>query len=81
MVSFEVDVTSKEARKLLEQLRDLGNIAMRLRKVRTLTAVIADIQARAKKLPPISEGEITKEVEAVRKQRYNASARKPQAPR
>lgn len=81
METFEVDITDKKAKALLKQLEALGIITMRPKKVRSLAAVIADIQARAKKLPPISEEEIAAEVKAVRKQRKHAAARKPQARR
>lgn len=81
METFEVDVTSKKAKALLEQLQGLGIITMRPKKVRSLAEVVKDIQARAAKLPPITEEEILAEVKAVRKQRRHAASRKPQARR
>jgi hypothetical protein len=81
METFEVDVTSKKAKALLQQLQALGIITLRPKKVRSLGEVIADIQTRARKLPPISETEIMAEVKAVRKQRRHAAARKSQARR
>jgi hypothetical protein len=81
METFEVDITDKKAKALLKQLEALGIITMRPKKVRTLGQVVADIQARARKLPPISEAEIKAEVDAVRKQRRHAASRKPQARR
>lgn len=81
METFEVDVTSKKAKALLEQLQGLGIITMRRKKVRSLAEVVKDIQARAAKLPPITEEEIMAEVKAVRKQRRHAASRKPQARR
>lgn len=78
METFEVDITDKKAKALLKQLEALGIITMRPQKVRTLGQVVADIQARARKLPPISEAEIKAEVDAVRKQRRHAASRKPQ---
>jgi hypothetical protein len=81
METFEVDITDKKAKALLKQLEALGIITMRPKKVRTLGQVIADIQARARKLPPISEAEIKAEVDAVRKQRRHAASGKPQARR
>ncbi len=81
METFEVDITNKKAKVLLEQLQALGIITMRPKKVRSLAQVIKDIQTRASKLPPISEEEIMTEVKAVRKQQRHAAARKPQARR
>ncbi len=81
METFEVDITNKKAKVLLEQLQALGIITMRPKKVRSLAQVIKDIQTRASKLPPISEEEIMTEVKDVRKQQRHAAARKPQARR
>jgi hypothetical protein len=64
--TFEVDVTSKEAKALLKQLEALGVISLRPKKVRSLAEVVKDIQTRAAKLPPITEEEIMAEVKAVR---------------
>lgn len=66
METFEVDFTDKKAKALLKQLEALGIITMRPKKVRTLGQVVADIQARARKLPPISEEEIMEEIKAHR---------------
>jgi hypothetical protein len=79
METFEVDVKDSKAKALLKQLEALCIISPRPKKVRTLGQVIADIQARARKLPPISEVEIRAEVKAVRKQRRHAASRTPQA--
>lgn len=81
METYEVEVTNSKAKALLEQLQALGIITMRRKKVRSLAEVVKEIQARAAKLPPISEEEIMAEVKAVRKQRRHAAARKPQARR
>ena len=81
METFEVDINDKQAKALLKQLEALGSISLRPKKVRTLGQVIADIQTRARKLPPISEAEIKAEVDAVRKHRRHAASRKPQARR
>ncbi|MBK9421965.1 MAG: hypothetical protein IPN44_13100 [Flavobacteriales bacterium] len=45
--TFEVDVTSKEAKALLKQLQALGVISLRPKKVRGLAEVVKDIQTRA----------------------------------
>ncbi|MEX1132574.1 MAG: hypothetical protein WEC15_05060 [Flavobacteriales bacterium] len=66
METFEVDITDKKAKALLKQLEALGIITMRPKKVRTLGQVMADIRAKAKKLPPISEEEIMEEIKAHR---------------
>ncbi|MBX2982423.1 MAG: hypothetical protein KF843_07120 [Flavobacteriales bacterium] len=79
--TFEVDVTSKEAKALLKQLEALGIIRVRPKKARSLAEVIKDIQTRAAKLTPITEEEIMAEVKAARKQRSHAASRKPQARR
>ncbi len=79
--TFEVEVQSKEAKALLQQLQALGVITLRPKKVRSLAEVIADIQKHAKKQPPISQEEIDAEVKAVRNKRRHAAARKPQARR
>ena len=81
METLEVDVLNKRAKAILAELAALGVIAVRPKKVRKLSEVIADIQSRAKKLPPLSEEEIMAEVKAVRKQRRHAASRKPQARR
>ena len=52
METFEVDINDKKAKALLKQLEALGIISLRPKKVRTLGQVIADIQTRARKLPP-----------------------------
>lgn len=66
METFEVDITDKKAKALLKQLEALGIITMRPKKVRTLGQVMTDIQARARKLPPISEEEIMEEIKTHR---------------
>ncbi len=81
METVEVDLLNKRAKTILAELAALGVIAVRPKKVRSLAQVIADIQSRAKKLPPISEEEITAEVKAVRSKRRYAASRKAQARR
>lgn len=80
MEIFEVDITDKKAKALLKQLEALGVIAMRPKKVRTLGQVIADMQAHALKLAPLSEAEIIEEIKAHRREkRSKSSARVPLA--
>jgi len=69
METFEVDITDKKAKALLKQLEALGIITMRPKKVRTLGQVMADIRARARKLPPITEEEIMEEIKAHRREK------------
>ncbi|MBX2979589.1 MAG: hypothetical protein KF905_09865 [Flavobacteriales bacterium] len=81
METFEVDITDKKAKALLKQLEALGIITMRPKKVRTLGQVMADIRARALKLPPITEEEIMEEIKAHRREkRSKAVAGKARVP-
>lgn len=78
--TFEVDVTSKEAKVLLKQLEALGIIRVRPKSAQPCGGD-HDIQTRAARLTPIAEEEIVAEVKAARKQRSHAASRKPQARR
>ncbi|MBS1945242.1 MAG: hypothetical protein JST98_08625 [Bacteroidetes bacterium] len=81
METFEVDVTSKEAKALLEQLQGLGIITMRRKKVRSLAEVMADIRSKVKH--PLTQDEVMAEIKAARRSRKRnaAASRKPQARR
>lgn len=63
--TFEVDVTSKEAKALLKQLQALGVITLRPKKVRNLAEVMADIRAKVK--DPLTVEEVIAEIKAARR--------------
>lgn len=64
METFEVDVTSKKVKALLEQLQDLGIITIRAKKVRGLAEVMADIRAKVKE--PLTQDEVMAEIKVAR---------------
>jgi hypothetical protein len=72
MNSMQIDILNPKAGKLLKDLADLKLIAIRNPKDDGLLALIKKLRAKAKNNPPTME-EITREVEAVRADRYARS--------
>lgn len=74
MNTLQIDILNPKATKLLKMLADLDLISIRETKDDAFIKAISKIRAKAKKNPP-SLDEITKEVEAVRTERYARSKR------
>ena len=80
METLEVDVLNKRAKAILAELAALGVIAVRPKKVRKLSEVIADIRSNVKN--PLTVDEVMAEIKAHRRtKRRHAASRKPQARR
>lgn len=68
METFQVDILNPKAKKLLQDLVDLNLITIKKTKRTDISTLLANL--RSKSTEEISLEEITKEVENVRKSRY-----------
>lgn len=68
METFQVDILNPKAKKLLQDLVDLNLITIKKTKRSDISTLLANL--RSKSTEEISLEEITKEVENVRKSRY-----------
>ncbi len=68
METFQIDILNPKAKKLLKDLADLNLIKIKKTKKSDFSALLTKL--RSKSTEDISLEEITKEVESVRKSRY-----------
>lgn len=68
METFQIDILNPKAKKLLKDLADLNLIKIKKTKKSDFSALLTKLRSKSTK--EISLEEITKEVESVRKSRY-----------
>ncbi len=74
MTTIKIDILNPKATQLLKGMEDLNLISIHESSMDGFLAIVKKLRAKAKKNPP-SMDEITKEVEAVRSERYAKKGR------